>query len=154
MGLSICVGYVKLALSLFYHLQACYAAANSIHFIAKCDFTFDLGCWMVRLWKKTPRSRFMQHFFSHEGYSKAGALFPPLNSSVYGARSITTGLETRRLKNATNCDRHKPVPENLLKFIQCKCKLSTSNPCVNNISSVLWTMQLLQGRELQKCWDN
>ena len=29
----------------------------------------------------------------------------------------------------------EPVPESLLKFIQCKCKLSTANPCGSNTCS-------------------
>ena len=29
----------------------------------------------------------------------------------------------------------EPAPETLLKFIQCKCKLSTTNPCGNNTCS-------------------
>ena len=29
----------------------------------------------------------------------------------------------------------EPVPGSLLKFVQCKCKLSMKNPCISNISS-------------------
>ena len=28
-----------------------------------------------------------------------------------------------------------PAPESLLKFVRCKCKLSTRNPCGNNTCS-------------------
>ena len=69
--------------SLFCHLQACAANANSIHFIAKCEIRFDLARWMVRLWKKkTSRSKFMQHAISHEGYSKLKYFLTSYNSSM------------------------------------------------------------------------
>ena len=29
----------------------------------------------------------------------------------------------------------EPAPESLLKFVRCKCKLSTTNPCGSNICS-------------------
>ena len=29
----------------------------------------------------------------------------------------------------------EPAPDNLLKFVRCKCKLSTANPCGSNICS-------------------
>jgi len=55
----------------------------------------------------------------------------------------------------------KPVPGNLLKFTQHKCKLSMKNSCGSNISSwhknilkVLWNMWRLQGSELQSYWGN
>ena len=31
----------------------------------------------------------------------------------------------------------EPAPESLLKFVRCKCKLSTANPCGSNTCSCL-----------------
>ena len=57
-----------------------------------------------------------------KGIQKPKCFSPYCESDFFnGARYITMGLETRRLKNAIDIE---PVPGNLLKFILCKYKLS------------------------------
>ena len=101
-----------------------------MYFIAKCEFRFDYACWMV----ETPRLRFMLHVFSCEGYSKAEALFPPIvnltSSRVQDMLQWNWKLDGSRMQPIVIDI--KPVPGNLLKFVQCKCKLSMKNPCGSN----------------------
>ena len=56
------------------------------------------------------------------------------------------GLETRRIKAATDVDRHGTSPRDLIIFVQYKCKLSTANPCGSNIMLLLqtWIISVLQ----------
>ena len=88
---------------------------------------------------ETPRLRFMLHAFSNEGYSRAEVLFPrTVNLTFFnGARYVTYNggwkLEGSRMQPIVIDI--EPVLGNLLKFAQCKCKLSMKNPCGSNISS-------------------
>ena len=66
-------------------------------------------------------------------------------------------METKRLKNVTNniiVIDIEPVPGNLLKLVQYKCKPSMKNPCGSNIYPLdvnirRLKMWQLQRRELQ-----
>ena len=66
------------------------------------------------------------------------------------------GLETRRIKAATDDDRHGTSPIDHINFVQYKFQFSTANPCGSNIMLLLqtWIISVLQNveeRELQKC---
>jgi len=90
--------------SLLCQLQACSATANSMHFIAKCEFKIKIN------------TKIKVHAFSCEGYSRVEVLFPHtvnLTSAMVQDMLHTMGLEIRRLNNATNCDRHRTSAMNL-----------------------------------------
>ena len=79
----------------------------------------------------------MLHFFSCEGYSKATVLYPPIenltSSMVQDMLQWGLKLESSRMQ-PTVIDT-EPVTENLLKFVQCKCKLVMKNSCSTNVTS-------------------
>ena len=115
--------------SLFYQLQACSVNANSMHFIAKCKFRFYYACWMV----ETPRSRFMLHVFSWRVFKSWSTFSTYCESDFFNSAQWGWKLEGSRMQQIVIGI--EPVPGNLLKFLQCKCKLSMRNPSGSNISS-------------------
>jgi len=119
------MGYAIIMSSLFYQLQACSATANSIHLIAS-NLTGhagwskhqDQGLWcMSFLVKDIQKLKYFSATYCESDFFN-------------GARYVTMGLETRRLKGMQLIVIEiEPVTGNLLKFVQCKCKLSMENPC-------------------------
>ena len=146
-GLSICFGHAKWALYSTNHkpvlqLQTpCTLLLN-----ASSDLIRHAGCL---------KHQDMLHVFSCEGYSKAEALFHLL--WIWLLQWCTMGLETGRLKNATNCDRHRTraMKETCLNSYNVnvrflwKIHVVAIYPLAVNRLKVLWSMWLLQGRELQ-----
>jgi len=65
---------------------------------------------MVRLWWRNTRNKV--YVFYCEEYSKVEALFLPIEN-LTSSRSVTMRLETGRLNNVTNCDRHGSSPREL-----------------------------------------
>ena len=79
---------------------------------------------------KIPRSRFMLHVSLVKGIQKLKSY---CESDFFDGAQWGWKLGGSRMQ-PTVMD-VEPVPGNLLKFIQCKCKLSMKNPCGSNISS-------------------
>ena len=64
------------------------------------------------------------------------------------------GLETRRVKAATDDDRHGTSPkDHIIDFVQYKFQLSTANLCGSNIMQtwIISVLETVEERELQKC---